>query len=130
MNISDAMFIRQIRMIGLGILEDDGGGGVGRHEGRGYFHALKDYFNKWTLCILANHENTLKAIGIHGAVWAFNDRLELADKDVMRAIMAWFWLATNNPNGELGFSLKEISEIMGGIYEEFFPMNSELGGED
>lgn len=39
------------------------------------------------------------------------------------------------PNGELGFSLKEISEIigipiLGGIYEEFFPIDSEFRGED
>lgn len=39
------------------------------------------------------------------------------------------------PNGEFGFSLKEIGEITGlpimrSIYEEFFPMESELGGED
>lgn len=138
MNIFDAMFIRQSWTIDLGILEDDGSRWVRRHKGKGFFHALKEYFNKWTLKNLANHENTLKAIGIYDVVWAFKGRLELANKDVMRANMEMFWPTTHTfvtPNGELGFFLKEISEItglpvMGDIYEEFFPMDSELGGED
>lgn len=52
----------------------------------------------------------------------------------MRAIIECYWPATNTlvtPNGEFRFSLREMKEItglqiIGEIYEEYFPMASEL----
>lgn len=135
--ISGAMTISQAHTVGLGVLEDDGSGWVGKHESQGFFHAPKDYFVKWTLKILAQHKHTLRTVSIYDAIWAFKDRLDLTDREVMRAIVQCFWPATNTfvtPNGELGFSLRELKEIIGlpivgEIYEEYFPVESEWEAE-
>lgn len=89
------------------------------------------------LNILNNHDRNLGSIGTYDAVWAFQDHFKLADKEVMRAILECFWLATNKflmPNGELGFFLREFKEItdlpiIGELYEEYVPLDSELEAE-
>lgn len=109
------MRISQMWPIGLGVLEDDGNGWVGKHGGRGFFHALAD-FARWTLRRLMEHEDVLRFIGIYDATWDFKDRFELANWEVMRAMIEYFWPSTNTfvaPNGELGFRLKDIKEVTG-----------------
>lgn len=58
----------------------------------------------------------------------------MVDREVMRDIVECFWPVTNTfvtPNGELGFSLREMKEKIGLpiIYEEYSSMDSELEAE-
>lgn len=80
------MSIHQMRPVGLGVLSDNSSGWVGTHKGRRFFHAAK-YFLEWTTSILVHHEATLKDASIYNVVWAFKDRFELANREVIRAII-------------------------------------------
>lgn len=83
------MRVPQMRSVGLGVLEDDGSDWVDKHGGCGFFHASTD-FARWTLCMLMEQENVLRSAGIYDAVWAYKDRFELANREVMRAIIECF----------------------------------------
>lgn len=117
----------------VGVLKNDGSGWVSKHGGHNFFHASLD-FTSWTIRTLINHKDILTSATIYDAIWAFKDRLELANMEVMRAIIECFWLASNTfvtPNGELEFYLKEKKEItglpiLGDIYEEYLSIESEL----
>lgn len=76
----------------VGVLENDGSGWVSKHRGHNFFHASLD-FTSWTIRTLMNHKDILRSAAIYDAVWAFKDRLELANMEVMRAIIECFWLA-------------------------------------
>lgn len=86
---------------------------------------------------MMGHKGTLRATEMYDMIWAFKYRFELANREVMRAIIECFWPVTNNfvtPKGELRFSVKEIKEvtgllIFGEIYEEYLPIESELEAE-
>lgn len=91
----------------------------------------------WIIRIMMVHEDTLKSAGIYNTIWAFKDNLELANREVTRAIIECFWPKTNTfvtPNRELRFSLMEMKKIigpliLGEIYEEYIPTEGELETE-
>lgn len=87
--ISNSMQITQIGPMGLVVLEDDSSWWVGKQEGRGFFHAPST-FACWTTDILVRHEDSLKFAGIYSVIWAFKDRFELYNREVMRAIIKCF----------------------------------------
>lgn len=86
--------VSQIRPVGLSILENDSSGWVSKHGGRGFFHASSD-FTSWTIHMLMDHGDVQRSVGIYDVVWAFKDRLELPNMEVMRAIIECFWLVIN-----------------------------------
>lgn len=89
-----SMRASQMRPVGLGVLEDDGCGWVGKHGGCGFFHASTN-FARWTLHMLMEHGDVLKSARIYDTVWTFKDHSELANREVMRAIIECFWPVTN-----------------------------------
>lgn len=130
------MPLHQMCPIRLEILEDDDNGWVGKHEGRGFFIAAS-YSPEWMTGILMHHETSLKDAGIYDAIWAFKDRFELANQEVMRAIMECFWPTTNTfitPKGKLVFFRREIKAttrllIVEAVYEEYFPIDNKLDAD-
>lgn len=128
--VRNALTIHQTCIVGLGILENDGSGWVGGHIGRDFFQASDD-FKRWTLHIRDNYTWILKVAGIYDAVSAFQDRLTLDNREVVRAILERYWVATNTfvmPNNELGFSMRGMKEItdlpiLAELYEKYVPLD-------
>ena len=121
-----------LRPVGLGIFKGDGSNWVKPFRLRGRFSADSSW-ESWTDHILQVGGAILKEAEIFYAVRAFRQTVVFSDEAFM-AMLESFLPQTNTfvvTNGEIGFSLKELSAItglpiLGNLYEEFMPIDSVL----
>ena len=118
--------------MGLGIFKGDGSNLVKPFRLRGCFSADSSW-ESWTDHILQVGGAILKEAEIFDAVRAFRQTMVFFDEAFM-AMLESFLPQTNTfvvTNGEISFSLKELSAItglpiLGNLYEEFMPIDSVL----
>ena len=118
--------------MGLGIFSGDGSNWVKPFLLRGRFSPDSEW-KPWTNHVLLIGGAVLKEAGIFDAVRAFRETVTFSDEAFM-AMLESFLPQTNTfvvTNGEIGFSLKELSAvtglpILGKLYEEFMPIDSVL----
>ncbi|MFX5245022.1 hypothetical protein ABTD35_19550, partial [Acinetobacter baumannii] len=99
---------------------------------RGRFNADSEW-KSWTDRVLLIGGAVLKEAGIFDAVRAFRETVIFSDEAFM-AMLESFLPQTNTfavTNGEIGFSLKELSAVtglpvLGKLYEEFMPIDNVL----
>ncbi|KAJ8648959.1 hypothetical protein MRB53_001982 [Persea americana] len=121
-----------LRPVGLGIFKGDGSNWVKPFRLCGRFSADSSW-KSWTDHILQVGGSIPKEAEIFDAVRAFRQTLVFSDKAFM-AMLESFLPQTNTfvvTNGEIGFSLKELSAITGlpilsNLYEEFMPIDGVL----
>ncbi|XXG79935.1 hypothetical protein AAC387_Pa09g0898 [Persea americana] len=121
-----------LRLVGLGIFKGDGRNWVKPFRLRSCF-SVDLSWESWTDHILQVGGAILKETKIFDAVRAFRQTVVFADEAFM-AMLESFLPQTNTfivTNGEIGFSLKELSTITGlpilsKLYEEFIPIDSVL----
>ena len=121
-----------LRPVGLGIFRGDGSNWVKPFRLRGRF-SVDSSWESWTDHILQIGGAILKEAEIFDAVRAFRQTVVFSDEAFM-AMLESFLPQTNTfivTNGEIGFSLKELSAItglpiLGKLYEEFMPIDSVL----
>ncbi|XXG41993.1 hypothetical protein AAC387_Pa01g2352 [Persea americana] len=121
-----------LRPVGIGIFKGDGSNWVTPFRLRGRFSADSSW-ESWTDHILQFGGAILKETEIFDAVRAFRQTVVFSDEAFM-ATLELFLPQTNTfvvTNGEIGFSLKELSAItglpiLGNLYEEFMPIDSVL----
>ncbi|GHB31336.1 hypothetical protein GCM10010392_68840 [Streptomyces clavifer] len=121
-----------LRPVGLGIFSGDGSNWVKPFRLRGRFSADSEW-KSWTNHVLLIGGAVLKEAGIFDAVRAFRETVTFSD-EAFKAMLESFLPQTNTfvvTNGEIGFSLKELSAvtglpILGKLYEEFMPIDSVL----
>ncbi|MDL1139804.1 hypothetical protein PS029_20785 [Yersinia pestis] len=124
-----------LRPVGLGIFSGDGSNWIKPFRLRGRFNADSEW-KSWTDRVLLIGGAVLKEAGIFDAVRAFRETVIFSDEAFM-AMLESFLPQTNTfvvTNGEIGFSLKELSAItglpiLGKLYEEFMPIDSVLEGQ-
>ena len=125
-----------LRPVGLGIFSGDGSSWVKPFPLRSRFSTDSDW-KSWTDRILLIGGSILKEARIFDAVHAFRETVTFSDEAFM-AILEAFLPQTNTfvvTNGEIGFSLKELSAItgvpiFGKLYEEFMSIDSVLEEHD
>ncbi|KAJ8627466.1 hypothetical protein MRB53_020773 [Persea americana] len=103
-----------LRSVGLGIFKGDDSNWVKPFRLRGHFNADSSW-ESWTDHILQVDGAILKETEIFGAVRAFRQTVVFSDEAFM-AMLESFLPQTNTfvvTNGEIGFSLKELSAITG-----------------
>ncbi|KAJ8615155.1 hypothetical protein MRB53_034527 [Persea americana] len=121
-----------LRPVGLGIFKCDGSNWVKPFRLHGRFSADSSW-ESWTDHILQVGGAILKEAEIFYAVRAFWQTVVFSDEAFM-AMLESFLPQTNTliaTNGEIGFSLKELSAItglpiLGNLYEKFMPIDSIL----
>ncbi|XXG82842.1 hypothetical protein AAC387_Pa10g0728 [Persea americana] len=121
-----------LRPVGLGIFKGDGSNLVKPFRLRGRFSADSSW-ESWTNHILQVGSAILKEAEIFDAICAFRQTVVFSDEAFI-AMLESFLPQTNTfvvTNGEIGFSLKELSvitglPILGKLYEEFMPIDSVL----
>ena len=121
-----------LRPVGLGIFSGDGSSWVKPFQLHGRFSADSDW-KSWTDRISLIGGAVLKETEIFDAVRAFRETVTFSDEAFMATLMS-FLPQTNTfvvTNGEIGFSLKELSTItglpiFGKLYEEFMSIDSVL----